>query len=104
VAVFRLSPRAENDLVNIGAYTIKEWGEAQAGRYLDEIEVCCQRLADNPDLGRSCDYVRRGLRRLEHGKHVVFYRREPGGILVSRFLHQNMLATRHSLADPDDAP
>lgn len=56
-----------------------------------------------PIWARSCDYVRRGLRRLEHGKHVVFYRRESGGILVSRFLHQNMLATRHAMDDPDDA-
>jgi len=98
-----LSRRAEKDLLDIGAYTIEEWGEAQATRYLEEIEACCERLADNPDLGRSCDYVRRGLRRLEHGKHVVFYRREPGGILVSRFLHQSMLPKRHALDDPDHA-
>jgi toxin ParE1/3/4 len=82
--------------LKIGSYTIKEWGQAQAGRYLEEIEECCQRLADNPDLGRSCDYVRPGLRRLEHGKHVVFYRRERGGILISRFLHENMLPKRHA--------
>ena len=98
-----MTRRAESDLVNIGAYTIKEWGEAQASRYLHEIEALCQRLAENPDSGRSCDYVRRGLRRLEHGKHVVFYRRIAGDILVSRFLHQNMLATRHAMDDPDDA-
>jgi hypothetical protein len=31
------------------------------------------------------------LRRLEHGMHVVFYREERSGILVSRILHQRML-------------
>jgi len=103
VAVFRFSRRAENDLLAIGAYSVEEWGEAQAGHYLDEIESCCRRLAKNPDLGRPCDYVRPGLRRIEHGKHVVFYRRELGGILVSRVLHQGMLPERHATEDPDDA-
>jgi plasmid stabilization system protein ParE len=45
-----------------------------------------------------------GLRRLEHGKHVVFYRQERGGILVSRILHQGMLPELHSTEDQDDEP
>jgi plasmid stabilization system protein ParE len=39
---------------------------------------------------------------LEHGMHVVFYRQERGGILVSRILHQRMLPDRHSTEDQDD--
>jgi len=45
-------------------------------------------LADNPALGRSCDYIRPGLRRLEHDSHVVFYRQQLDGILISRILHR----------------
>jgi toxin ParE1/3/4 len=59
-------------------------------------------LADNPALGRSCDNVRSGLRRLEHGEHVIFYRKDSGGILVSRILHQRMLPERHAIADEDE--
>jgi plasmid stabilization system protein ParE len=44
------------------------------------------------------------LRRLEHGKHVVFYRQDRGGILVSRILHQRMLPELHSIEDQDDEP
>jgi len=102
VARFRFSRRAEADLLSIGDYTLRTWGSAQAARYLDELEVCCQMLADNPQLGRPCDSVRPGLRRLEHGKHVVFYRQERGGILVSRVLHQRMLPERHAIDDKDD--
>ena len=91
MAAFRFSRRSEADLLSIGDYTIRTWGKAQAARYLGELEVCCQTLSDNPALGRLCDEVRPGLRRLEHGKHVVFYRQERGGILVSRILHQRML-------------
>lgn len=101
MAAFRFSRRAEADLLGIGDYTLRTWGRAQAVRYLGELEVCCQMLADNPALGRLCDNVRPGLRRLEHGKLVVFYRQERGDVLVSRILHQRMLPERHAIDDQD---
>ncbi|MBV8552340.1 MAG: type II toxin-antitoxin system RelE/ParE family toxin [Acidobacteriaceae bacterium] len=101
MAPFRLSRLAEADLLGIGAYTLRTWGEDQAIRYIDDLEACCQRLADNPGLGRACDDVRPGLRRMEHGRHVVFYRHEAGGIFVSRILHQRMLVERHPIEDDD---
>jgi toxin ParE1/3/4 len=39
---------------------------------------------NNPELGRTCDHVRPGLRRMEYGRHVLFYRIEAGGIIVYR--------------------
>ena len=99
--VFRFSRRAEGDLLSIGGYTLRTWGEVHAVRYIGDLEVCCQALADNPALGRLCDDVRPGLRRLEHGKHVVFYRQVRGGIVVSRILHQRMLPDRHAIEDQD---
>jgi toxin ParE1/3/4 len=102
MAKFRFSRLAEADLLSIGEYTLHEWGKAQAARYIGELEVCCQALAGNPALGRLCDEVRPGLRRHEHGKHVIFYRQERRGILVSRVLHQRMLPERHALDNTDD--
>jgi toxin ParE1/3/4 len=99
VAAFRFSRRAEDDLLSIGEYTLRTWGKAQATRYLAVLEVFCQTLADNPALGRTCDNIRPGLRRLEHGKHVVFYRKERTGILICRILHQDMLPDKHDAGD-----
>jgi toxin ParE1/3/4 len=100
VPAFRFSRRAEADLVSIGGYTLRTWGEAQADRYIGELETCCQMLADNPRLGRPCDDVRAGLRRMEHGKHVVFYRlQKSGGIVVVRILHHRMLPERQAIED-----
>ena len=104
MAHFRLSRRAEADLLNIGAYTLRAWGEIQTVRYLDELEACCQMLSDEPTLGRLCDDVRPSLRRMECGRHVVFYRQDVSGILVSRILHQRMLPERHAVADEQDEP
>jgi toxin ParE1/3/4 len=104
VATFRFSRRAEADLVGIGGYTLRAWGVDQTIRYLDDLETCCRTLAGNPELGRVCDDVRPGLRRMESGRHVVFYRKEAGGILVSRILHQRMLPERHAIDDQEEAP
>ena len=104
MAVFRFSRRAEDDLLSIGDYTLRTWGKAQAARYIGELEICCQTLADNPALGRLCEDVRPGLRSLEHGKHVVFYRQQRGGVLVSRILHQRMLPDRYAIDDQDHEP
>ena len=99
MTLFRFSHRAEADLLAIAAYTLRTWGEEQAVRYIDGLEACCQMLADNPALGRACDHIRSGLRRMEHGRHVVFYRQTAGGILVSRILHQRMLPERQVIDD-----
>jgi toxin ParE1/3/4 len=97
MAKFRLSRLAEADLMDIGTYSLDKWGEDQTTRYIDALEACCQQLGDNPELGRACDQIRSGLRRMEHGRHVVFYRIEGRGILVSRILHQRMLPERQSI-------
>ena len=104
MAAIRFSRRAEADLLSIGAYTIRAWGESQALRYIGDLEACCQMLAGNPALGRNCEDIRLGLRRMESGQHVVFYRLESGGILISRILHQRMLPQRHSIDDEDREP
>ena len=101
MATFRFSRRAEADLIEIGEYTLRAWGEDQTIRYIDDLETCCQQLADNPELGRPCDNIRPGLRRMKQGQHVIFYRQKPRGILVSRILHQRMLPERHPIDDED---
>jgi toxin ParE1/3/4 len=104
VARFRFSRRAEADLVSIGAYTLRTWGADQAIRYVADLRACCQMLAHNPEAGRVCDEIRRGLRRMEHGWHVIFYRPEAEGILISRVLHQRMLPHRYAVDDDDRKP
>jgi toxin ParE1/3/4 len=104
VSRFRFSRRAEADLLSIGAYTLRNWGRGQAARYINELEACCRMLADNPALGRPCGDVRPGVCRFEHGKHVVFYRRERSGILVSRILHESMLPKLHATDDQAEEP
>lgn len=99
MAKVRLSRLAEADLVDIGIYTLRTWGEEQTVRYLEDLEKCCHQLAANPGLGRACDHIRSGLRRMEHGRHVIFYRIQATGMVISRILHQRMLPERQNIDD-----
>ena len=102
MAFLRFSRRAEADLLAIAAYALGAWGENQAIRYVDDLEACCRMLADNPALGRPCDDIRPGLRRMEQGRHVVFYRQAVQGVVVSRILHQRMLPERHVMDSEEE--
>jgi toxin ParE1/3/4 len=71
---FVLSKRAESDLRKVKTDSLKKWGEEKTKVYLLHLESRMQWLADNPNLGKSRDEVRTGLRSFPEGKHVVFYR------------------------------
>jgi plasmid stabilization system protein ParE len=71
---------------------------------LPSLKIAVSNWAGNPALGRSCDEIRPGLRRMEQGRHVILYRVEPGGILISRILHQRMLPEKQDIDDDEDLP
>lgn len=101
MAHFRFSRLAEADLLRIGAYTLETWGEDQASQYLLELEECCQKLGHHSQLGRACDEILPDLRRLEHGRHVIFYREKEDCVFVSRVLHRRMLPENHDFGDEE---
>ena len=88
---FRISVEAENDIGQIVAYTVSTWSWRQADRYLAKLEDGFQLIANHSSIGRPCDFLQAGLRKFEIGSHVVFYLPEPGGVLIVRVLHQQML-------------
>lgn len=100
LSVYRLSELAQLDLFDIADYTFETWGEEQTYRYIGDLEACLKRLAHSPGLGRPCEDIRSGYRRLEHQKHVIFYRVDGEGVFIIRILHQRMLPRLHSLEGP----
>lgn len=97
--MYRFSKLARLDLIDIADYTVDTWGQEQALRYLDSLEDCFDRIVQAPHIGRPCDLVRPGYRRMEHGRHVIFYRADGDGIFISRILHQRMLPSKHLIED-----
>ena len=96
-STFRLTAQAENDLENIGEYSERTWGMAQADHYLDLIVRHFTLLASEPHLGQPCDELRKGYRKYIAEKHVVFYRtlNDHDGIEIMAILHGSMDFDRH---------
>jgi toxin ParE1/3/4 len=93
---FFLSPAAQKDVEQIWDYTADRWGTDQAEHYLRDLQQAIERAAVNPPIGRSCEEVRSGYRKLPAGSHVVFYRQiDDGAIDVVRIPHQRMDIDRH---------
>ena len=97
MASVELSDRAAADLLAIYLEGIRHFGPRQADRYLDELDACFHLLADNPRMGRSTESLGQGLRRHEHGSHVIFYELMEQDILIIAILHSRQLP---DLSDP----
>jgi toxin ParE1/3/4 len=99
MASLHFSAAALVDLEEIDDYTFREWGEEQAVRYLAQLSACCDRVSENPLLGRQCGEILPGLRRIEQGKHVVFYQQLDGGVYIWRILRRGMLPSIHKIRE-----
>ena len=50
---YKLTNKAVEDLSKIWEYTFEVWTEKQADKYYNEIIVNCERISENPDIGKS---------------------------------------------------
>ena len=91
MAKYQLTNKAVEDLTGIWEYTIEKWSEQQADRYYNLLLDSCQDIADNPELGKNYDGIRKDLFGLRTGRHIIFYRkRTEQPIEITRILHEQM--------------
>ena len=90
-----ISERAEADLREIWRYSFDNWGEAQADRYLDELDAGLRNCGIKPEAGKQRDAVRAGYWSSLVRKHVVFYTFTDKEVLIQRVLHCSMDPIRH---------
>jgi len=83
----RLSDRAERDILHIYLFGIEQFGARQAALYRLSLDECFSMLAAFPRLGRSARGLGAGVRRHEHGSHVVLYMEEKDGVLILAVVH-----------------
>lgn len=84
---YRLSTQAENEILDIFLYGIEQFGLSQARLYKDGLESCFQLIGNNPRMGRPAASVGEGIRRHEHGSHVIFYEIDGSGVLILTIVH-----------------
>ncbi len=87
---YKLTPEADQDLMDIWHYGFKQWGLKQANTYLLELEDCFEQLFELPSLGVKCDEIAVGFRSYAKASHVIYYRKSNNTIEVIRILHRRM--------------
>jgi len=86
----RLSDLAVADLVDIEDYTARTWGDAQADKYLDQLEQRFYWLVEHVQLGKSRAGIEPGLFSFPEGRHIIFYRFNGTMLEIPRILHRSM--------------
>lgn len=84
---YRLTKRAETELLDIFLYGIEQFGLAQARLYSDDMARCFQLLADTPLMGRPALAIADGVRRHEHKSHVILYEIDGSDIVILAVIH-----------------
>ena len=85
-----VAPDGEADLRGIWIYTFQTWGEAQADKYLDNLDTRMNGLTTGATASRAAEEVGPGLRRALVGAPRVAFREDAAAVTVVRVLHQRM--------------
>ena len=88
---FELTKEAKEDLKKIARFTEKRWGRDQRFLYIKQFDDVFHLLAKSPSVGKKCDYIKKGYRKIPQSSHLIFYREDGNSkIIVIRILHKNM--------------
>ena len=68
-----LRPAAERDIEDIADYTIDQWGNEQARKYVSELRRDTESLASSALRYLLYNQVHPGLRRKRSGMHHIYY-------------------------------
>lgn len=88
---FHLTQKAKEDLKDIAIFTQRRWGKGQRNIYIKQFDESFWLLAENPDIGHSCDEIRLGYHKFPLGSHLIFYKLVGNQqIQIVRILHKSM--------------
>ena len=86
MARLTITESAQADLREIRDYIAKD-NPAAARRVVERLRTQARKLAAMPGIGRSRKGLRPDLFSFPVGRHVLFYRPQPGGIVLVRVIH-----------------
>jgi len=88
MGIYRLSRKAEEDILGIFITGAREFGIAQAERYHVDLEAAFAFLADYPRAARERTEINPPVRAHPRGSHVIVYEIDGGCIVILRVRHQ----------------
>ena len=86
-----LSNKAVEDLSGIWNYTYINWSEYQADKYYKLLINSCEKISENPKIGRKYDEINENIFGFLVSQHIIFYIINDKNIIeVVRILHKKM--------------
>ncbi len=90
-----LTAAAQKGLEGINNYTLTNYGEAQARKYLGAIFARMKQLEELPLIGRARDDIRAGYRSTRQGNHIILYYLDGETIYIAQIVHEKADIKRH---------
>lgn len=94
MAIYKISPIAERDLIDIYVRGLQQWGVQKADNYQRHLISSFNLLVENPEMGHAVA-IRPQLLRHEVKPYVIFYRKFSYGIRIARLLYKNRAMEKH---------
>lgn len=93
---FVLTPSARLDMVDIWEYTSQTWDDEQAETYVRQLNYGFERLAEMPSIGQDYKHARKGYRKYQILRHLIFYHVISDDLIeIVRVLHERMDVDRY---------
>lgn len=87
MSVYRLTRRADEDILAVYLQGHAMFGEPQADLYHDDLHALFHRLADYPGIARVRSEIIPPVRAFSFKAHLVIYEDAPDGIVILRVRH-----------------
>ena len=92
----RITDRAKNHLADVKRFTVSQWGQEQAVKYLREIYDKIDLLAQRPQIGvNRTEELGDGIHSCFIGSHTIYYKHDKKNIVIHAILHQSMTPYSH---------
>ena len=86
---YRLSRKAEEDIISIWLYGAETFGVDQADRYHNQLSEAFKLIALNPELARERDEIPPPVRVHPFGSHLIVYEIDGSTVCVLRIRHHS---------------
>ncbi|WP_086931620.1 type II toxin-antitoxin system RelE/ParE family toxin [Agarilytica rhodophyticola] len=93
--MYKLSPKAKQDIRDIRKYTKNKFGPTQASKYYNQLFDAFEKLSSNRSLGKNYDELALSIKGCRMQSHVIFFIIKPSHIDIVRILHKSKDYKRH---------
>ncbi len=92
---YDLSREAQLNIKKIRRYSIDNWGDRQAVKYITQLREQMRHLAQMPTLGTHRSDIDDSVYAYPYESHMIYFTVTDSGIAVAGILHQRMLPENH---------